>query len=239
MFKGNFNKRLEKLETNYSKIKTIEKVLKQLVKRTDSDSRNFDKDIESNVWALKKHIEGYEDFQADTEKTINTIRKSFSSKNMLKIRKELDGVSQSVKALAKHSTAILRKFSLANKDIADLRNYTSLAVDTANTVDERAREIENKAIELDRGMAELRDLARHFYLKTDQINTKLNATISSMSDSHARTDKLIVQMGTVHNRLALLNRLKEQMDLQRASISELKQRFDYFEKTSSRTIVLD
>lgn len=263
MLKGGVEKRLAKLETNFAKLKNIEKTLKALAK-----------DVKGNSWTLREYTDAHEKFRLDTEKvfkeiketfrsvenkhkkinkqlaalaqtdgklkrdlnlaknTITKINRVFNADTLSRLRSDLSILADSTNDLAKQGNFTLKRLAKIERIASSMGGFASAAAASAKSVDVTSQE-------LDKYASELKKLASQYYSKTDFINSKLNATVSSVADLGKVTEQINAQLSAAQNRLALMDRLKEQIDAHMATISDLKRRLEYLDKVCAKTIVLE
>ena len=263
MLGSNIERRLSKLEQKFSKVKNIEKELKNLSKevkrnsqdldsqmkdydKLDADSERAFKDIKASFSAVEnKHKKINKKLQSlsaadtafrqdvrDTKNIAAYVKKTFNVKSLSTLNSDLDFLADAAESLARQGNSTLKKLSKTNRSIHGLEKF---AISSAVS----AKEAEIKSTELEKYTAELKALAKQYYDKTAAINSKLNAALSSVSDLNTVTNNLSSQINASQNRLALLDRFKEQVDMQRAMIADLKKRVEYLDKSCTKTIVLE
>ena len=263
MLGSNIEKRLSKLEKNFSKLKNLEKDLNSLSKevransqdlnsqvkdheKLDADSEKVFRDIKANFREIEiKHKKINKKLQAlsaadtafrqdvrDTKQIAAYVKKTFNVKALSSLRADLNFLADAAESLARQSNSTLKKLSKTNRSIHGLEEF---AISSAAS----AKEAEIKSNELEKYTAELKALAKQYYSKTDAINSKLNAALSSIADLNETIKTLSSQVNAAQNRLALLDRFKEQLDMQRAILSDLKKRVEYIDKACAKTIVLE
>lgn len=164
--------------------------------------------------------------------TINRINRAFNITTLNRLRTDMNILSDTIVELRKQGQSNLKKFAGVSKKIANTAFYSESAANSA-------RETELKSLELNKKAKELEGLAGQYFNKTEEINKKINASVSALSDLTKIVNNLNEQVSYLQNRLTLLDSLKEQVENQKAILSDIKRRVEYIDKTCTKTIVLE
>ena len=208
-----------------------EKAFKEIkVKFAEIDNKN--KKVDKKLRALDQTDKKIRNDIKTANGIIKKINRTFNAESLRTLRADLDILTESISSIEKENKSMLNRLS-------KMTGLINTVKENAVIINAESQNIAAHSEQLDLYAKDLKKLAEEYFNRMEEINNKINATIASISDLSKIAETLKSQITSAQNRLALLDRLKEDIEAHKAMLADLKRKFEYLDKTCTKTIVLE